>query len=425
MYFSPKQEDFILNANAKINLAHGPMRSGKTMCVVYKFLEEVLLCPGEQIWLIGYTQDAIYQNVVRFILDKSNKIFGPFAAISTWMPGNKLLKIGKKTIYCLGASDESSVGQIQGKTFDLCYCNEMTLFPDNVIQTIFTRLSMPHSKLFADMNPTYPTHLCKKWIDLARSGDKTYYELSWSIDDNPFLTDDFKKSLKQTLSGLFLRRNYYGEWCLAEGAIFDFFDDSIHVVDRPPTAADYWIAGIDYGTDHAFACILVGISEGNYSKPAIMWAEKEYYYDYRATGRQKSPSEFVDDLTSFFGDIPLRAVYVDPSAAPFRQELRRAGIRTNDTDNEVYAGITLLTNMIKNAQLVVCKHCKNLIREMKTYVWDPKKSKSGKEEPFKQNDDAVDAFRYAIKSHMKNRTRIKPDNRPDDPNFGRSLGMRF
>lgn len=402
--FSPKQIEFILNANAKFNIGHGSVRAGKTVGVLFRFMQDVITCPGEQIWMIGHTHDSIYHNCIRLIMDEKSTQFGVFAPFCNWMKGDRVLLFGNKKIYCLGAKDEGAIGPIQGKTFDLCYCNEMTLYPQNVIQMISTRLSMPHSKLFADMNPVQPTHICKQWIDYAEKGDKNYYSLHYTIDDNPYLTEEYKKIQRQTLTGLFYRRNYLGEWCLAEGSIFDFFDEKIHVVPRTRGTTKYWIAGIDYGASNAFACVLVRVSD--LPEGGLMWAEKEYYYDSR-NKKQKTNSEYMRDLLSFFDGYDIRAVYLDPSAASFRAELSRNNIHVADTINDVYDGILTLTNVLKEGTLEISPNCPNLIREMQGYVWDPKASKQGWDEPLKQNDHAIDALRYAVKSYLRDRASLR------------------
>lgn len=316
-----------------------------------------------------------------------------------------MLHIRDKKIYCLGASDEKSIGPIQGKTFDLCYCNEMTLYPTNVIQMIATRLSMPHSKLYADMNPVQPDHICKKWIDLAREGDKKYYELQFNINDNPYLAPSFIETLKQTLSGVFYRRNFLGEWCQAEGAIFPFFDKEIHCVRAVKGTTLYWIAGIDYGTDHAFACVLIRVSKLP-ERGVQMWVEKEYFWDSKKQGRTKSPSEYAQDVKKFLEDYSLRSVYIDPSAAMFSAELRKYGIHTVGADNNVEQGILSLIDVFSTGMLLINPSCVNLVREIQGYVWDPKKSKLGYDEPLKVHDDAIDALRYAIRSYRGDRNQM-------------------
>jgi PBSX family phage terminase large subunit len=402
--FSPRQTEFILKSQAKFNLAHGSVRSGKTVGVLFRFMQAAHECPGDQIWMIGHTHSSIYHNCIRLLLDEKSRQFGIFAPFCSWAKGDRMLYFGTKRIYCLGASDESAIGPIQGKTFDLCYCNEMTLYPENVIQMISTRISMPHSKLFADMNPVQPSHICKKWIDFSEKGDPEYYSLHFTVEDNPYLPESHKKTMQQTLTGLFFRRNYLGEWCLAEGAIFDFFDKTIHVTPRPRGNTLFWIAGIDYGASNPFACVLIRVSELPEGKQ--LWVEKEYYYDPKKT-RVKTNSELARDLVSFFGDYTIRAVYLDPSAASFKAELSRNKIHAVETNNEVKDGILTLIDALKEGTLEIGQNCPNLIREIEGYVWDPKASERGEDKPLKQNDHAVDSLRYAVKSFMGNRSSFK------------------
>lgn len=396
--FSPKQIEFIRNSNAKINLAHGSVRSGKTVCTLFRFLQAAHDCPGDSIWMIGHTVTSVFHNVIALIFNAEElQVFRPF---STWQPGNKVLLFGTKKIHCLGAADEGAIGNIQGKTFDLVYCDEMTLYPDTIIDMIQTRLSRDHSQLFASMNPKHPTHKIKQWIDKAEAGDKEYYSLHFAVDDNPYLSESYKKMIRESVSGLFYKRNYLGIWCLAEGAVFDFFDKSIHVVKKPPRAAEYWIAGVDYGTSNAFACVIVGVSTGKYTQTGkCLWVEKEYYWDSKKQNRQKTNAEYANDVQEFLEPYDVKALYIDPSAASFKEELRRRRIRCVDANNDVEYGIHKMTSEMSQGNLFVLNSCINLIREIESYVWDPKKSEKGEDAPLKKDDHAVDALRYAISSH--------------------------
>jgi phage terminase large subunit len=48
--------------------------------------------------------------------------------------------------------------------------------------------------------------------------------------------------------------------------------------------------------------------------------------------------------------------------------------------------------------MLVDKSCKELIANFQAYRWAEDKDGNNKEEPLKENDDAVDALRYAISS---------------------------
>ncbi len=415
---APKQLEFIINSTARWNIAHGSVRSGKTVCTIFAFLHRAASCPDSKIYIVGHTFDTAYRNVVRLILESQElAIFRPFCSWS----GKKLL-FKDKIITVLGAKDEGAVGNFQGVTFSIAYCDEMTLYPDSIIDMIDTRLSMPHSVGFASMNPSHPEHKLKKWIDKAHAKDKNYYALHFTLDDNPYVDESYKQRIRDSLSGLFYKRNYLGEWCLAEGAVFDFFDPKIHVVPKPPTAAEYWIAAIDYGAVNAFACLLIGVSTGRHTQQGKkLWVEKEYFWDPRPEkqGRQKTQSEFARDVKAFLEDYAVKNIYCDPSAEAFQLELRRMGMHVNDAYNDVENGISIMTSEMAKGNLVICSECKNLIREVQSYSWDPKKAERGEDAPIKKDDHAVDALRYALATHKVQTYQPYKDEQKND-----QLGFR-
>lgn len=395
---SEKQLEFVLSSTAHWNLAHGSVRSGKTVGTLFRFMQAVNDCPTSDIAMIGHTSTTIYQNAVRLIMESPQMaIYRPFC---TWFPSKHELRFKDKTIATIGARDEGSIGLIQGRTMSLAYCDEMTLYPESIIDMIDTRLSPSHSMGFASMNPSHPNHKIKQWIDKAEAGDNNYYSLHFTLEDNPFVDDDYKLRIRNSLSGLFYKRNYLGLWCLAEGAIFDFFDRKIYCCSRAPLAAEYFIAGIDYGSVNAFACVLIGVSTGKYTQSGKkLWVEKEYFWDPKKKGRQKTNSEFADDVQAFLEPYPIKSIYMDPSAEAFQLELRRRGMHTVHANNDVENGIQIMTSEMKKGNLFVMDKCENLIREIESYVWDSKAAERGYDEPLKKDDHAVDALRYAVASH--------------------------
>lgn len=396
--FSPKQLEFIIQSNARWNLAHGAVRTGKTVCTFFRFLQSCGECPDSQCYLVGHSSDTIYDNVVKLIFETPE--FAIFKPMCSWSPGNRVLTLRDKKIKALGAKDEGAIGSFQGKTMSRVYCDEITLYPPSIIEMIDSRLSKTYSMGFAAMNPTYPDHIVKKWIDKAAEGDPNYYSMHFTLDDNPYIDDNYKKIIREGSSGLFYKRNYLGLWCLAEGAIFDFFDPKLHVLKKPPAAADYFISAIDYGVSNAFACLIIGVSSGQRTQTGKrLWVEAEYYWDCKARGRQKLNSELADDVQEFIEPYGVRMTYIDPSALSFKLELQRRGIKVVEADNDVFNGISTMTSEMSKGNLYILDTCKNLIKEIGNYVWDNKKSKQGDDAPVKKGDHAVDALRYAIQTH--------------------------
>lgn len=416
---SPKQLEFINHATHKINIAEGPVRSGKTVGTLLAFMHAAFKCPDSQIWMIGHTASTIFDNAVRLLLESNTPnnplaIFYPFI---TWNSSRRILKFHDKTISTVGVKDQGAIGLIQGKTYSLAYCDEITLYPDSIIDMISTRLSNPHSKLIGTCNPSHPTHKIKQWIDKAYAGDKDYYSLQFTLDDNPYLNEDYKQRLRNSLSGLFYKRNYLGLWCLAQGAIFDFFDPVDHVKATPPRAAEYWIAAIDFGMQNACAALVIGVNTGinpSSGNGRCLWVENEYYWSVEQKGRQKLVGELAQDIMEFFEPYAIKNTYIDPSALALSMEFRRKGYPLMNAENDVIEGIKKMTSEMFMGNLFVMDNCKNLIKEIQGYVWDLKAAERGDDKPVKKNDHLLDCLRYAIYTHKV--PEYNPYKNPHDSN---------
>jgi PBSX family phage terminase large subunit len=195
--------------------------------------------------------------------------------------------------------------------------------------------------------------------------------------------------------GVWYRRFIAGEWCLAEGAIFDFFDTSVHSIQRPPANAKFHIVGCDIGFTNPSAFVLIGYND-QVSPP--LWVEDEYYFDSKKAGRQKTDAEYAADLTNFVAGRNVKFIYIDPAAASFKVEMRKAGIGIpiRDADNDVTEGIKTVSSYLSMGDLKICRNCRNLIGEVQEYCWDSKAAERGEDAPIKRNDHALDALRYAL-----------------------------
>ncbi len=354
--------------------------------------------PQGNLVIVGRTNDTIKRNIIDEILN--------FPGIRAYYyPGKRELHVEGRLVYCIGANDERAEGKIRGPTFSGAYVDEATLIPESFFKMLLSRLTKDGSYLIATTNPDSPYHWLKRdYIDRMDKLDLNVF--NFKMDDNPSLSENYIENLKKEYTGLWYKRFIEGEWCLAEGTVYSFFDESIHVLNEAPSYAKYYICGIDYGTTNPTAFVLLGFNDD--VQPCI-WVEKEYYFDSRKEGYQKTDAEYASDFMDFMSDYPIKAVYLDPSAASFRLELRRRvpGICLKDAKNEVADGIRVVSLRLATGDLKVCKRCKNLIQEFQSYVWDSKKSERGIDEPKKENDHGLDALRYAIYTHWGSKRDLK------------------
>lgn len=352
--------------------------------------------------ILGRSEQAIRRNII-----------GPLTELlgsrAEFYSGKRELHIGNRTIYIVGANDERAATKIQGATFYGALVDEVTILPESVWNMLLSRLSVPNARLFGTTNPDSPFHWLKvNFIDRSNELDLKYWD--FTFDDNPILDKKYVADLKREYQGLWYQRYVEGKWVLAEGAIYDFFNYKDHVIEEAPGLADYYIVGIDYGTTNPCAFVLIGYSNKTFPN---MWCEKEYYYDSQKSMRQKTDSEYAMDLKRFIEGYPVKSIYLDPSAASLKAELRREGM-TNvyDANNDVMNGIRYQTDLLANGTYKICSECKNTIAEYSTYVWDTKATLRGVEKPLKVNDHLKDAERYATFTHFFNKSinRLSPED---------------
>ena len=344
--------------------------------------------PGNLV-IVGRTNDTIKRNIIDEILNFPN-------IKAYYYPGKRELHVEGRVVYCIGANDERSESKIRGPTFSGAYVDEATLIPESFFKMLLSRLSREGSYLIATTNPDSPFHWLKRdFIDRASELDLKVF--NFRMEDNPSLSDNYILNLKKEYRGLWYRRFINGEWCLAEGSVYDFFDEGIHVIDTPPSFAKYYIVGVDYGTANPTAFALIGFND---EAPVKIWVEKEYYFDSRKEGFQKTDAEYAADFLVFISDYPIKHVYMDPSAASFKLELRRRrNLSVLDAKNDVLNGIRCVAMRLVTGDLKVLKGCRNLIQEFQSYTWDTKKNEKGKDEPLKAFDHILDALRYGIFTH--------------------------
>lgn len=401
MELSQKQLDSFANSTAKINIWEGAVRSGKTYISLWRFLDEVKNGPDGHFVAIAKTVGSFKRNVY----DQIEQMIGPDVH---WYSGKQEMFIWGRQIHVIGASDERSESKIKGATFAGAYVDEATEIPETAWKMLVSRCAKGEAKIFATTNPDTPFHYLKSEY-LENNPDVK----SWKflLEDNPALSQKDRDYLLRQYKGLWHKRYILAEWCLAEGSVYDLFDEDMHVIEESKAYAKYYVLGVDYGTTNPCAFILVGFNDDS---PTPIWVEKEYYFDSKKEGFQKTDAEYANDLLNFLYDYPVKQIYIDPSAASFKLEVKRVlakygkqGCLIIDANNDVENGICVVAKHLALGHLKVRRQCKNLIQEFQSYVWDSKKAIRGVEEPVKAHDHALDALRYAIYTKWGEKTELK------------------
>lgn len=375
-------------------IADGAIRSGKTVAMSLSFVMWAMKnFDSQNLGMCGKTIGSFRRNVL-FVLK-----------MMLWSRGYKvedhradnmvtISKNGKENyFYIFGGKDERSQDLIQGITLAGVFFDEVALMPESFVNQATGRCSVEGSKFWFNCNPAGPYHWFKlKWIDKVK--EKNIIYLHFTMDDNLSLSEKIKERYRAMYSGVFFKRYILGKWVAAEGLIYDMFEKTKHVINEITDEINellhptYYIS-CDYGTQNATVFLLWQKFEKD------KWlCLKEYYYSGRDKGKQKTDSEFADDLEIFALGYDIKQIILDPSAASFRAELRERGFSIKKANNDVENGIRFVATQLNEGKILFMKCCINTLKEFSSYVWDEKAADIGEDKPIKQNDHAMDAVRY-------------------------------
>ena len=373
-------------------IADGAIRSGKTAFMTLSFVDDAMRRYNNQRFgICGKTVDSTVKNIIM-----------PYLALSyakdkyniQWKRTDKIMVVSdgkRENIFeIFGGKDESSFALIQGRTLAGVLFDEVALQPRSFVEQACARCSVDGSKLWFNCNPASPQHwFYKEWVcDLKKHNA---IRLHFQLEDNPSLSQHIIDRYKSMYTGVFYNRYIRGEWCVAEGLVYDFGEDNI--TDDTPSNGEYFVS-VDYGTLNPFSaglwCVL--------GDKAVRI--KEFYYNGREKGIQRTDEEYCNNIEELAKGYNIRQVIVDPSAASFITALRKRGYSVRKANNDVLDGIRRTAVYLKNGNIKIHRSCVDSIAEFGLYRWD---DKATADTVIKENDHAMDEIRYFANTIMKNK----------------------
>lgn len=373
-------------------ICDGSVRAGKTVVMSLSYVMWGMQTFNEENFgMAGKTIGALRRNVItplkRMLKSRGYKVKDHRA--------DNYLTISKNGVsnyfYIFGGKDESSQDLIQGITLAGMFFDEAALMPQSFVSQAEARCSVDGSKYWYNCNPGSPYHWFKtEYIDKLQ--EKNLIRLHFTMDDNPSLSERVKARYKRMFTGVFYKRFILGLWVLAEGVIYDMFnnDKGGHVVDTIQRRyTDYYVS-IDYGTQNPTTFGLWGKFEKKWYKV------KEYYYNGREKSKQKTDIEYSKDLKEFTKGLRVKGVIVDPSASSFIAQLKKDRFHVIKAKNDVLEGIRNVQSALSDYLIYFNDCCKETFKEFSSYIWDEKAANRGEDKPVKQFDHTMDADRYFI-----------------------------
>lgn len=384
-------------------ICDGAVRSGKTSLMVVAFIDWAMReFSNQRFGICGKTVGSATENMV---IPYISRKYAKDRYTLRWRRSQKILEVrrGRRVNYfeVFGGRDESSFALIQGRTLAGVLLDEVVLMPESFVNQALARCSVEGSKAWFSCNPGNPGHWFKEeWIDKREEHNALY--LHFEMTDNPSLSEKTLARYQSMYSGVFYDRYVRGLWVVAEGLVYPMFNVNTHVFDELPwQALQYgkWYISMDYGTVNPTAAGLWCLYRGT------AYMVQEYYYDSRKVNNRRTDEEHYAAIEALVGDRRIERIIIDPSAASFKETIRRHGkFAIWDGDNSVIDGIRLTGTLLQAEKIRICRDCKNTISEFQSYRWD---TEAIEDAVIKEFDHSMDQMRYFCMTVMRREVRAK------------------
>lgn len=382
-------------------IADGSVRSGKTVSMSISFVFWAMATFTDcNFALCGKTVRSCRRNVIKPLINMLKHRYDIKDKRS-----ENLLTISKdgksNTFYIFGGKDESSQDLIQGVTLAGVLLDEVALMPRSFVEQALARCSIEGARFWFNCNPDNPNHwFYREWV--LKAPEKHALRLKFLMDDNLSLSDKVKQRYYSLYQGTFYRRFILGEWVIAEGLVYQDYND--HIKDKlwdgnPDELVGRWYISMDYGTINPCSMGLWCVTDNEAIRV------DEYYYNSRKEGYQRTDEEHYAELEKLAGDRYIERVIIDPSAASFKATIKKHGkFFVKSAKNDVINGIRTTSQMLTDGRIKIGVKCKASQEEFGMYRWD---DKAEVDKVVKENDHAMDDIRYFAYTVLKREFKYK------------------
>ena len=280
--------------------------------------------------------------------------------------------------------------KIQSTEFNYIWMEEAEEFTFDDFIILKTRLSGKTSgneinQIFLTYNPKQEQSYINKKVRYF--DDVTLIKSTYK--DNPMISDEYIniiESLKNQNEKLY-KVFALGEYANVEGKIYG----NINILSDFPENYDEVIYGLDFGFNNPVCLLKIGIKDNNYYITEMLYETK------------LTNSELISRLKTLLSQNEKKNfIYADNSEPARIEEIYRQGFNIKPADKSVNAGI----DFIKSCRIFSNPSNSNFNSELEVYCYKKDKNGNFLDEPVKYIDHAMDAMRYAIYSHSRNRSRV-------------------
>ena len=414
MIITDKQKEYIKNANHRYNIKIGARRCGKTyLDILFMIPKRIIERKGKDGLnvIFGVSKGTIERNV----LQPLREIYGK--DLVTAINSQNIAMLFGEEVYCLGCEKVNQVSKIQGTSIKYAYGDEIAKWNQEVFIMIQASLDKAYSCFDGALNPENEQHWFKTdFLNVIEEKGIDAYVQSYTIFDNPFLSEEFVDNLCKEYEGtVYYNRLILGQWCNAEGLIYTRFANNTKKYKWTKKKNNgeyelpegYTIIGIDYGgtkSGQAFVCTRISYD----FKTIIALGSEKHYGDIDPDKLEQLQIEFIKRMQYKY-NCSIDYILPDNEEVVLIRGLKKA---------VYYAGIDAIVrgcvkepinDRIDLERTIIAydmfwyieEECKTLVDALSSALWDSEAKEDTRLDDFTTDIDTLDAFEYGFTRYMR------------------------
>jgi phage terminase large subunit len=296
---------------------------------------------------------------------------------------DKIIEISNGSTVRMGSINQ--VDSAVGRSYDLIIFDEAALAEGEEAFNVALRptLDKPNSKAIFISTPRGKENWFSRFFQRGFSADfPNWVSIKATYLDNPRASEEDIEEARRSMSKAEFEQEYMASFNTYQGQVWHFDDKNI-LGDLDTRGMDVF-AGLDVGFKDPTAFVVIAT---DYEKFYVI---DEYY------AAEKTTEEHAKAIKELVDKYGIEMIFIDSAAQQTRFDLaQNYDISTNNAKKSVLDGIASVGAIVENHKLIVDPSCKEVLRSLDQYKWDP--AAIAKERP--KHDDAshmADALRYAL-----------------------------
>lgn len=387
-------------------------QTGKTYNTAQWLIEQTLELGEQTLWV-----DTVHGNIDKYVKRVFLPILSPVIKYVKWNEQKKVLELPRGGIDFGSAQKPEN---LEGFNYKRAVLNEAghILKKESLWYNTLGAMIKDSKSQTKVIGTPKGKGLFSKLYDKGIAGEDGYASYRYTVYDSPFWTKQQIEYQKATTPVPIFNQEYLALFEDFVGLIYPDFEFERHVKSYPDKdLQDIFFIGIDIGWTNPTAILLA-----KEDKEHNLWVLDEIQeVQLDAPGISRNIRALLvrnelesDDITAYIIDPASRKTENTSTMSIFDQ-LVEEGWPLVRGNNDVLAGISRVTRLIKEGKLFITKRCEKLREEISEYRWREVKEGSDQDanRPFKVKDHGLDSLRYIAMS--------RPDwfDRPELDIYGR------